>query len=312
MHKESIESTVPSSDFLPSGWILCGGLYIIVRVLAAGTFGVTYLASDSEGCHVAIKECMPRSLAIRGKGYSILPKGDKYASDFGVAKAQQRQEAITLESVIHPRVVSILHSFEELNTVYLVMNLIAGRKLADVVNAVPGGLPPEFLEPVARSLLSTLTFLHSSGLVHRDINPSNVLIDVIGNPMLIDFGTSRFIQNSIKVNEYSFRLVCHGYSPPEQYCKDSAVDPRSDLYSLGATLYFAITGDSPPFAEDRLAAIRVGQQDLLNRLIMKESAYGFEFLSLVRQALSLSPEARPDSASSWLHKLSQNLSNPGV
>ncbi|MDX9955661.1 MAG: ABC transporter substrate-binding protein, partial [Anaerolineae bacterium] len=154
----------------------------------------------------------------------------------------------------HHNLVRVTDFFEEAGNVYLIMDYLEGENLADRIGR-EGALPEAQVLDWARQLLEALAYCHEHGVVHRDIKPQNILLRPDGRAVLIDFGLVKLWNP----NDPLTRTVMRGmgtpeYAPPEQYGRQGqTTDPRSDLYSLGATLYHALTGQTPPTASDRMA-----------------------------------------------------------
>lgn len=215
--------------------------YRIVKLLGQGGMGAVYRAWDIRlKVHVALKEQVPQ------------PELDPAL--LAQLRQQFEQEAVTLARLSHPNLVRVTDFFEEAGNVYLIMDYLEGENLADRI-AREGALPEAQVLDWARQLLEALAYCHEHGVVHRDIKPQNVLLRPDGRAVLIDFGLVKLWNP----NDPLTRTVMRGmgtpeYAPPEQYGRQGqTTDPRSDLYSLGATLYHALTGQTPPTASDRMA-----------------------------------------------------------
>ena len=206
-------------------------------------------------------------------------------------REQFEQEAAILARMNHPNLVRVTDYFEEGGNAYLVMNYVEGKSLADVI--VERGAQPEAqVVDWAMQLLDALAYCHSQGVVHRDIKPQNIILKPDGKVILVDFGLVKLWNP----HDPRTRTVMRGmgtpeYAPPEQYgVSDYHTGPASDLYSLGATLYHALTGQAPPTATDRMAVPE--RFAPLRRLAPSVSA---QTESVVMKALAL---ARPDRWSS--------------
>ncbi len=215
--------------------------YRIVARLGQGGMGAVYRAWDTRlNVAVALKEMVPQ------------PGLD--AQTLAQMRAQFGQEATVLARLNHPHLVNVTDFFEEEGKVYLVMRFIEGESLASRI-AREGPIPEAQVVVWAQQLLDALDYCHSQGVLHRDIKPQNIIIRADGQAVFVDFGLVKLWNPD---DPYT-RTVMRGmgtpeYAPPEQYgTRSQHTDPRSDIYSLGATLYHALTGHLPPSATDRMA-----------------------------------------------------------
>ena len=204
--------------------------YRIVEILGQGGMGSVYHAVDENlGVDVAVKENLFTT--------------DEYARQF-------RLEAIVLANLRHPNLPRVTDHFViEEEGQYLVMDYIEGEDLRQRMERV-GTISEEEVILIGAAICDALSYLHSRRppILHRDIKPGNVKITPDGEIFLVDFGLVKVIQGS-QVTTTGARAMTPGYSPPEQY-GTARTDPRTDIYSLGATLYAALTGVIP---EDGLA-----------------------------------------------------------
>lgn len=225
---------------LTSGQIL-QNRYRIASMLGQGGMGAVYRAWDIRlNVSVAVKEMVPQP----GLDQQTLTQ----------LRQQFQQEAQILARLVHPYLVRVTDFFEESGNAYLVMDFVEGESLVDRIER-EGSLPePQVLEWTYQ-LLDALGYCHNQGIIHRDIKPQNVIIRSDGRAVLVDFGLVKLWDP----NDPHTRTAMRGmgtpeYAPPEQY--DTQVghtDPRSDIYSLGATIYHALTGQAPPTATMRIA-----------------------------------------------------------
>ena len=144
----------------------------------------------------------------------------------------------------HPTIVPLLDSGEDDDTLYLVMGLIEGR---DLVACAQDDLSPVDACLLMREICLAIQFAHEQGVLHRDIKPHNVLIDAEGKPLIVDFGLARLEGRDSHLTRTGTALGTPAYMPPEQVTagRGDELDARSDVYSLGATLYHALTGRAP-------------------------------------------------------------------
>jgi serine/threonine protein kinase/Tol biopolymer transport system component len=211
---------------------LLNGRYRIVDILGQGGMGSVYRAMDENlGVEVAVKENLFTT--------------DEYSRQF-------RLEAVILASLRHPNLPRVTdHYVIEGVGQYLVMDYIEGEDLRQRMERM-GTISEEDAILVGAAMSDALAYLHTRKppVLHRDIKPGNVKITPEGQVYLVDFGLAKLIQGS-QTTTTGARAMTPGYSPPEQY-GTARTDPRSDIYSLGATLYAALTGVIP---EDGLARV---------------------------------------------------------
>ncbi len=250
---DAVTHQLPTGE-LPAGWPLLGGQYEITRLIAAGGFGITYLARDTLGRDVAVKECFPLGLAQRAAAtHTVSATSAGMSEHFETARAQFLREARMLAALRHPNVVHVQTLFEENGTAYMAMDFIHGRDLQEEI--VAGTIPPPRVLDLARDLLGALEYVHAQSILHRDIKPQNIRIDRFGVPMLIDFGAARAETQARSRMAGTFRVVTDGYSPHEFYVSGAAQGPHSDLYALAATLHHVITGAAPVAADERASRL---------------------------------------------------------
>ena len=234
------QATTAISTELPLGATLQDGRYVVRRKLGRGGFGITY-AADDRRLHreVAVKElCFGAATRVGGR---LVPPPHE-AEAFAAAKARFLREAAVLARFSHPNVVRIYEVFEEAGTAYLVMELLDGRTLHQLVTE-RGVLPEAKVLEIAARCGEALSVLHTAGVLHRDLNPSNVVITPEGRVVLIDFGLAREFADDATTP--MTRIVTPGYAAPEQYEHTARLGAPTDVFGLAATLYCALTGRAP-------------------------------------------------------------------
>ncbi|NBW50372.1 MAG: serine/threonine protein kinase, partial [Betaproteobacteria bacterium] len=167
------------------------GGYRIIRKVAAGGFGLVYLALDSEGQQVAVKEYLPSSLATRAPGELLPQVQSEKLSLYRLGLKSFFEEGRSLAQISHPSVVSVLNFFRENETVYMVMNYLEGAALQDfIVTARDQKKSKVFRESTIRSLfdeiLRGLRIVHQHKMLHLDIKPANIFITDDNRSVLID------------------------------------------------------------------------------------------------------------------------------
>ncbi|MBN1261059.1 MAG: protein kinase [Anaerolineae bacterium] len=215
--------------------------YRIESQLGQGGMAAVYQAVDTRlNVMVAIKEMMPQ------------PGLD--SQTLALLRQQFQQEAMVLARLNHPHLVRVTDFFNESNNAYLVMDFVKGYSLAKYIERWGMISEPQVLA-WAGELLDALSYCHAQGVIHRDIKPQNVIIRPDGQAMLVDFGLVKLWNpNDPRTQTVMRGMGTPEYSPPEQYDAGMGhTDPRSDIYSLGATLYHTLTGQAPPTATLRMA-----------------------------------------------------------
>lgn len=234
---------------LPPGTVL-NGRYILGRVLGQGGFGITYVAQDHKtGSLVAVKEYFPDTMAARTGGPSVSAYTGQREENFLYGKECFLNEAKTLAEFIgNPNIVRVHSYFEENNTAYFVMDYVQGTSLQDYLKQ-RGRLSWEETKHILEPVIGALASVHSRGVIHRDVTPDNIYITNDGTVKLLDFGAARY---SLGDKSRSLDVVLkHGYAPREQYSRHGRQGPYTDVYALGATFYYCLTGRLPPDSIDR-------------------------------------------------------------
>ncbi len=255
-------SVSPGTGLLPPQTLLAGR-YIILRRVGRGGMGAVYQAADSR---------------IVGKCWAV-----KELSDAAITDPLERQQAIEafrreatmLAALDHPNLPKVIDHFSESGKQYLVMDFIEGQTLAERL-AEAGGQPLPVAEVLGwtEQLCEVLTYLHTRTppIIFRDLKPANIMVTPQGVVKLIDFGIVRHFKPG-KTADTAY-LGTAGYAPREQYGKGQT-DARSDIYALGATLHYLLTGQDPtnhPFHFDAVQQLNRQVPPLVAAAIMKALA----------------------------------------
>ncbi|MDB5812118.1 MAG: hypothetical protein JWN94_4240 [Betaproteobacteria bacterium] len=285
---------------LPQGYTLQE--YRIESTLGIGGFGLTYLAIDVNlNLKVAIKEYLPGELALRCEDQSVRSKSDSTLETFNWGRSRFLDESRTLASFQHPNIVRVMRFFEANQTAYMVMEFVRGRALNDWITT-RRPLSEPTLRALVLPLLDGLEVVHAAGYLHRDIKPRNIFVHDNGSPVLLDFGSAR-ISN---VDSELTAIVSPGYAPLEQYHAQGHQGAWSDLYALGAVMYWLVTGTKPVEA-----TARVRNDPLKPALQAADRArYSADLLNAIDWALAPAEEARPQTVAAMRGALQGILRAP--
>ncbi len=273
--------------------------YRIEKVLGRGGFGVTYLATDTNLDHkVAIKEYMPGWAVERLNDNSLAPLNQAVREDFDLGVESFLREARTLVKFRHPNIVRVMTVFEANNTAYLVMEYEEGEEFKSYVQ-LGDGIDEPSLKSLILRIVDGLDQVHQYGFLHRDIKPVNLIIRNDGTPVLLDFGAAR--PTDAEAGAHT-AFVSAGYTPIEQYQEGDGLEvgPWTDIYALGATLYYAISGETPVGPTGRLAAMVNKSPDPLKPAIaVGAGRYSDAFLGAIDWAMKFKPDQRPQNLTEW-------------
>ncbi len=282
---EQSAPTIPQPPALAPGISLAQGRYLIQGYIGGGGFGHIYRAQDTMLHHYrALKEA--------------------FSSDLH-ARRQFRLEAEFLLNVRHPNLVSAYAVFEENNRLYLVMDYIDGQTLEDIaINHIRKTGRPlgetqvlDWIIPICDAAVA----LHQQPvpIIHRDIKPANIKLSIsTGEPVLMDLGLAKLYARGTQTIGAALAFT-PGYAPPEQYQAVGATDQRTDVYGLGATLYYLLTGYQPTEAPARLSAHALRAPFVLNPLLSKRTN------DVVLRAMELDPAARQQTARELADELTE-------
>ncbi len=261
--------------------------YRIDKVLGGGGFGITYLAQDVNlQLPVAIKEYFPSSLAVRAEDRSVHVRSEDGAAQFQWGLERFVDEARALASFRHPNIVRVLRYFKEHGTAYIVMEYESGDPLKHWLKK-QGSLDQRALLQIVYPLLDGLESVHKLNFLHRDIKPDNIYIRADGTPVLLDFGAARRLTG----NQDMTNIVSPGFAPFEQYHSKGNQGPWTDLYSLGAVMYWMTTGSKPMESASRV------HDDSMPKAVnlASRAAFGEQLLQAIDWAMSPNEAQRPQN-----------------
>lgn len=257
------------------------GPYTLDRLVGQGGFASVWAAQRTGGEPVAIKILKPR-----------------YAGDEAF-ELRFRQESQFAANLSHPRIIKIGEIGREGMFVYFSMDLYPAS-LATLLDQGP--LPENQLIGVMRDVTEALAFAHGQGVVHRDIKPDNILIAPDGGAVVSDFGIARAVSGYVSATGVNMTIGTPHYLSPEQ-AQGRPLDGRTDLYSLGITLYKAATGDLPFKSKDwyELARMHVEEAPAPPRATHPDMSKKLE--RIILRLLAKHPDDRPASADELLAEL---------
>lgn len=240
---------------LPPTATLHDGKYLVGRVLGQGGFGITYIGVDlSLNLKVAIKEYYPQTMVSRSHRTSSLvwhgPEGSKQRGRESFIKEARNMAKINYL----PNVVQVREVFYQNETAYIIMNYVEGETLHKRILS-KGTLNEEEALQLFTPVMDALAKAHKMGLIHRDISPDNIMIDNDGMIWIMDMGAAKEMdvnQQTPGVSNSTSLVVRRGFSPFEQFTDTGSIGPWTDVYALSATVFFALTGNTPPDALSRI------------------------------------------------------------
>jgi hypothetical protein len=256
-----------------------GDRFVLVRELGSGGISHVFLGRD---------EVLDRPVAVK----VVDPDPDDPETGL-----RFRREGRAAARLSHPNVVRVFDAGEDeldgREVSYIVMEYVPGGDFKDLMDRC-GPLPESLLSRVGADVASGLAHAHERGIIHRDIKPRNILLDDRGSPKLADFGIARALDGTTSHNRPGAYLGTAAYSSPEQLCGER-VTPKSDLYSLGATLYHAASGE-PPFSGNSIevANQHISEPPTSPRERGAQIGEGLE--ALILDCLAKDPGDRPDAA----------------
>jgi serine/threonine-protein kinase len=237
---------------------LQNGNYLIESKLDTGGQAVVYLAKSLEGTDVVLKEFVLPT----GEGVDALVES---AADF-------ENESTILSQLSHPKIVKMQDLFIEDHRVYLALEKVEGCSLRKLVKE-SGPLDEHKVLNLALQMCDILSYLHGlvPPLVHRDFTPDNLILSAENELKLVDFSIAQQAQSE-KLGDCAGK---HAYTPPEQFRAEAC--PQSDVYAMGATLYFLLVGSDPvPISTSHVRQLRPEVSEALDTIIAKATALNLE------------------------------------
>lgn len=223
------------------------GRFVVKNVLGSGGFGITYEVFDrASGKNYAIKEYYPKDISVRvPDSTDIVPASDNYIKLYDHGKERFLEEADYLQTLNKiPGVVNVYDFFLQNGTCYFVMERLYGKPLSKIRCDNGGRLTWEQLKPYIEKAGKALISVHSKGIFHRDAKPDNIFVLENGDVKLIDFGSAKNLirKDGEKLSVY----MTPGFAPPEQYSSSGVQGTFTDVYTIGASIYYMLVGKKLP------------------------------------------------------------------
>ena len=291
---------------LPQGTLLDDGNIVLGECLGKGGFGITYKAFDkTRNAPIVIKEFFPSKMVSRMEDNSVFVPFDKQELYQEHLRSFCREARIIHALKAHPNIVKVFFTLEENNTAYYGMEYLQGMDLTHYLNQ-HAKLSFEEAHQLLRPAMDALQYAHKQNVLHRDISPNNIfMVQRDGQdeyePILIDFGAAHVARSGFtKTFPRAYKV---GYSPYEQVSGNTdRQGPWTDVYSMCATLYYAVTHVIPPASS---LIVLNGEK------IMRPSEMGFsikaEAEDVLMRGLSVAPKERPQSIIELCNEIQQAM-----
>ena len=258
------------------------GKYKINRLIGEGGMASVYEAEhEMLGTKVAIKVLNP-----------ILSANAQIKERF-------RNEAKLMASLDHPNITKMIDFDEQPQQLSIVMEYLYGEDLNQKIKR-NGPLSEKETTDVFSQTLSAFQYAHEKGIVHRDIKPSNIFILPNGHVKILDFGIAKLFGQGNEMTQTGTQMGTPIYMSPEQVKTDKSIDHRSDIYSLGVTLFFAING-KPPYNSDTDS-----QFDIFNKIVyepLPEINTNSKYSGIIKKACAKNREERFQYCNAWLSEM---------
>jgi hypothetical protein len=256
---------------------IVGGRYRLGATLGEGGMGIVFEATDLRTGELRAVKCLRRARLDDSVG------------------ARFEREARLLASIRHPAVVRLLDAgVLPGGGIFFVMERLVGETLHDLLRRT-GALAPHAFFPLLDGIADALEALHARGLIHRDLKPSNIFVtvDPVVPVRLIDFGIAKVLSDP-RLTKTGELVGTPGFMAPEQLLSDRGIDPRADVFALGALSYLALTGRAP--FGNGIDALRATVEGKFLPVRMVNPSLGPSIASAIESALAPEPEQRPPTA----------------
>jgi serine/threonine protein kinase len=199
----------------------------------------------------------------------------------------------------HPNITKVIHFDEQPQSFSIIMEYLEGEDLRERIRG-KGKLEDDEIKALFTQILSAFQYAHENGIVHRDIKPSNIFILNNGQVKILDFGIAKIFGQGDEFTQTGTQMGTTVYMSPEQVKADKSIDFRSDIYSLGITLFYAING-KPPYDTENIS-----QFDIFNKIVFETlpaSENNSVYFETVLRACEKDRELRYQSCAEWLKEV---------
>lgn len=223
--------------------------YKIKKELHVSDLSIVYLCEDITcGLECIVKEYYPKGKVLRDMdGKTLVYRMPSYKNVYDEAVVGFLNEGTILKRFNHKNIIKCIDEFKENDTGYIVLEYCEGKTLNNHMKDEKVVSIPDLFKELFIPLIDAVDHVHKKGIIHRDIKPANIIINKDRGPVLIDFGSAVNYKDK-KAKKIFFTP---GYSPLEFYSKDSKQGRFSDIYSVAATIYYYLSGITPPSSQDR-------------------------------------------------------------
>jgi hypothetical protein len=258
------------------------GKYKIIRLIGEGGMAAVYEAEhEMLGTKVAIKILNP-----------ILSANAQIKERF-------RNEAKLMASLNHQNITKVIDFDEQPQQLSIIIELLEGEDLNEKIKR-NGPLSEKEIVDVFTQTLSAFQYAHEKGIVHRDIKPSNIFILPDGRVKILDFGIAKLFGQGNEMTQTGTQMGTPIYMSPEQVKADKSIDYRSDIYSLGVTMYYAINGKTPYNSETD------SQFDIFNKIVyepLPQITGSSKYNNIINKACAKNREERFQSCNDWISEM---------
>jgi non-specific serine/threonine protein kinase len=281
-----VNTEIANPNPLPAGSKLAD--YVVTGILGEGGFGIVYSARDEQlGRTIAIKEYLPSSIAGRTSDLSVRVRSTDSVTTFHRGLQSFMGEAKLLAQCSHPALLEVYRVWEQNETAYIAMRLCHGQTAREARRTMEHGMPEAEIRQLLMPVFDAVMHLHAKEVIHRDISPDNIMISPSGAPTLLDLGAARTVLAG--ESHALTTLLKPGYAPIEQYDDDGSMQqgPWTDVYGLGALIYFLVMGNTP-----KQSIYRAIRDSLEPIPVSTESGYSQQFADAITRALTVHPGQR--------------------